>query len=125
MELRKAYIQQETAIAVARIGAGKTDGAEEEGIAVEGSEEDEDMKNSKEILSKMEQLITHLTKPQPDVAGAITHLANAHTQSTLALMADHAKSIDKLHQAVSSEKEIVRDPKTGTPTGVRIKQAIN
>lgn len=115
LELAKAHIQQQTAIEVARINAKATAGAEEEAVAVESvKEDDEDMKNSKEILAKMDQLMQHLSKPQPDMTGAINNLADAHKQNTA--------SIANLHKAVTSEKEIVRDPKTGKPSGVRIKQ---
>lgn len=120
-ELTKARIQQETAIMVARINAAATDGAEEEKMAVEedkaleagSEEEDEDMKNTREIGEKLDALIAHLGKPQPDVAGAINNLAQAHKQTH--------EGISNLHKAVTSEKEIVRDPKTGKPSGVRIK----
>jgi hypothetical protein len=139
IELQKAYIQQKTAIAVARIGAKDTDGALEEaeadqGIGANGGE-DEDMKNSREIKETLDRLVQHITsQPQgPDIAGALNNLAQAHAQSTQThaamahqqaqVMNEHSKQISALHQAMSSEKEIVRDPKTGKPTGVRIKQA--
>lgn len=134
IELKKAYIQQQTAIIVARIGAKASDGAEEEAMAIEeaGGPEDEDMKNTKEIHGMMQQLLEHLSKPQPqpeqppqqDVAGAINNLAQAHhaaNQNMVGAMNAHSHAISNLHKAVSSEKEIVRDPKTGKPTGVRVK----
>lgn len=80
----------------------------------------------------MQQLLEHLSKPQPqpeqppqqDVAGAINNLAQAHhaaNQNMVGAMNAHSHAISNLHKAVSSEKEIVRDPKTGKPTGVRVK----
>lgn len=135
VELTKAYIQQKTAIVVARIGAGSTDGAKEE--------EEVDMKlgikfqRDDELHGKLDTLIGHMqtqaSRPQPDIAGALNNLANAHAHGAnahaqaLSQVAqatnDHSRHLANLHGAVTAEKEIVRDPQTNKPTGVRIKQA--
>jgi hypothetical protein len=133
VELTKAYIQQKTAIVVARIGAGSTDGAVEE--------QEVDMKlglkRDDELHGKLDTLIGHLTnqakQPQPDVAGALNNLAQAHRHATethaqmmqqqAGAINENSRQIGNLHKAATAEKEIVRDPKTNKPTGVRIKQA--
>jgi hypothetical protein len=123
LELQKAFIQQKTAITVARIGAGDTSGVVEE--AEVSARIDEQLGP---VHAKLDQINEYLSRPAPEpvapapavakpdtaTADAINRLAQAH--------ADHTASIHALHKAVTSEKEIVRDPKTGKPTGVRIKQ---
>ena len=54
----------------------------------------------------------------------IEQLTNAF--NTMAKAQDGASkgandNIERIHKAITAEKEIVRDPKTGKPTGVRIK----
>ena len=113
LELAKARIQQETSIAVARIGAKLTGGEEEEAEAQVRDDAIEGPVRDDELHAKLDALMQHLSQPQPDVAGAINNLAQAHAKT--------ADGIANLHKAVTSEREIVRDPKTGKPSGVRIK----
>jgi hypothetical protein len=102
----KAEIAKEQAIEVARINASATSGEQEEAQAIAQAEEVEKPVSH----DKTDEILAHLK----GAAQAINNLAQAHAQNT--------RSIQNLHKAVTSEKEIVRDPKTGKPTGVRIKQ---
>ena len=135
--LQKAWIEAKRAISVARITANMSDGSTEE------AEVDERLNllrqnphRDDELHGKLDTLINHLhqqaSEPKPDIAGALNNLAAAHSNAAgaharalnqLASVAgQHAKGIQQIHQAVTAEKEIVRDPKTNKPTGVRIKQ---
>lgn len=108
----KAEIAKEQAIEVARINASATSGEQEESQAVAQAEEVEgkpDDTRINEILARLDRIANDNSTAQ-----AINNLAQAHAQNT--------QSVQNLHKAVTSEKEIVRDPKTGKPTGVRIKQ---
>lgn len=112
-EILKARIQQETAIEVARIGAKATSGEEEEAEAQARDNEIEGPTHEESVTAALSKIMEHISKPQPDIAGAINNLASAHKASS--------DSIASLHKAVSGEREIVRDPKTGKATGVRPK----
>lgn len=118
LELQKAHIQQQTAIEVARIGAQATLGAAEEANATAQVEADEGGSEAKEdkLAAILERLTEATTKPaDTSTADALKAMAKAHE--------GHTKSIQALHKAVTSEKELVRDPKTGKATGVRVKQS--
>jgi hypothetical protein len=143
LELKKAYIQQKTAIVTARITAGGTDGSAEEQEADQGINDPMSAFRDNELHGKLDALIGHLgqqaSQPKPDIAGALNNLAHAHAQgaqahaqaanahtqalNNLAQASNiHSQHLGNLHKAVTAEKEIVRDPKTNKPTGVRIKK---
>jgi hypothetical protein len=114
LELAKAHIQQETAIEVARISAKATDGAQEEARAQARDDKYEGPVRDDELHAKLDKLTEAVSNAANDnrTSDAINNLAKAHSESTAAL-----------HKAMTSEKEIVRDPKTGKPVGVRVKQS--
>ncbi len=105
-EILKARIAQETAIEVARIGAAATDGAAEDARAqardaqIEGSVS----------MDKVSKAIETMGKTHGD---ALNKLVDVQSAS--------AAQIARLHQSLTSEKEIVRDPKTGKAVGMRAK----
>lgn len=132
--LQEAWINAKAKIAVARITAKTSDGN------VDEAEVDAQLNlkapRDDELHGKLDALIQHLgnqaSQPKPDIAGALnnlaqahSHAANAHAQAlnNLAQASNaHSQHLGNLHKAVTAEKEIVRDPKTGKPQGVRIKQ---
>lgn len=134
LELQKAWISAKSAITVARIGAGTDDGSADE--AQIDAQLRLTMPRDEDMHGKLDALINHLgqqaAQPKPDIAGALNNLANAHAHAAnaharalnnLAQASNaHSQHLGNLHKAVTAEKEIVRDPKTNKPTGVRIKQ---
>jgi hypothetical protein len=131
LAIRKAHIDAASRIEVARIGAGIDDGQaaylREAAGEAEGAVTGLDLTGApqpqapaqpprdNELHGKMEMVLHHLAgqPPQQDLAPAINSLVQAHTDNT------HALHI--LHHSVTAEREIVRDPKSGKPTGVRLK----
>lgn len=134
LELQKAWISAKSAITVARIGAGTDDGSADE--AQIDAQLRLTMPRDEDMHGKLDALISHLgqqaAQAKPDIAGALNNLANAHAHASnthaqalnnLAQASNaHSQHLANLHGAVTAEKEIVRDPKTNKPTGVRIKQ---
>jgi hypothetical protein len=137
LAIRRAHIDAASRIEVARIGAGMDDGqsaylreaAGEAENAVTGLDltptpaaqagQPAAPPRDDELHGKLNLLIGHLAnetqKPQPpDLTPAIAALLQGQ--------GEHTQAIAGLHQAMSAEKELVRDPKTGKATGVRIKR---
>lgn len=122
---KKAFIAKEQAIEVARINAAATTGEEEEARAVSEVDDtgaivapakpprDDEMHGKMDDLIKV--LVNMAQKPQQDLTSHIQAMAQAQTK--------HGEAIGNLHKAVTAEREIVRDPKTGKPSGVRVKVA--
>lgn len=106
-EILKARIQQETAIAVANINASAKADVAAEASAQARDDQIEGPVPDKELHAKIDQL-----------SSAFNTMAKAQDQASKGAN----DNIDKLHKALTSEKEIVRDPKTGKASGVRIKQ---
>lgn len=113
IELAKAEIQQQTAIAVARIAAGASGGENEEATANARVDQDLGPVKDEVLHAKIDQLSSRMDGTQSDMATAMSNIAQAHQQT--------AQGIQAMHKSLSSEKEIVRDPKTGKATGVRTK----
>lgn len=129
LKLRLAHIDAAAKIKVAQITAGidNGDAAEAREASAEGlgdvpdhsaletppAPPPEAPKPGEELPGKIGALIDHLSKPGPDLAGAIGKLADAHVATQ--------QSINGLHKAISAPREIVRDAKTGKPTGMRVK----
>jgi hypothetical protein len=116
---RKAMIAKEQAIEVARISAQATTGEAEEARAIAEADATDGAGTGRddELHGKMDDLIKVLMnvaqQPKQDLTPHIAALSKAQAQ--------HGEAIGKLHKAVTAEREIVRDPKTGKPSGVRVK----
>lgn len=102
-EILKARIQQETAIEVARISASVSDGKQEEARAQVQDDQLSGGVPDRELHSKIDSL-----------ANTVQQAVQNQGQND---------SFAKLHEALTAEKEVVRDPKTGKATGIRVKQS--
>lgn len=105
-EILKARIQQETAIQVANINANAKADVAAEARAEAKDDEISGAVPDKELHSKIDQLTV-----------AFNTMAKAQDGASKGAN----DNIERIHKALTAEKEIVRDPTTGKATGVRVK----
>jgi len=144
--VRIAHVRAFGQIVSARIAAGQSDGAAAEIREMMGEGPVQGNRDV-ELHGKMDMLMHHLASqpapapapqqqpqesqqqlpapqpPPPDFGPALQALAQSHQ----AILDSHERTqqgIADLHKAVTAEKEIVRDPKTGKPSGIRVKRDV-
>ena len=71
-----------------------------------------------ELHAKIDQLMQHIGNVGQQIGGMGDKIGQGMQQMATV----HNQTAQALHKALTSEKEVVRDPKTGKPIGVRIKQ---
>lgn len=138
LQLEVAHIKAAAQIETARITKGASDGGQAEAreVAGEGAgagapvppeaidppaqDVDQPPPRDNELHGKLDMLMQHLAnQAQPEGQPQQPDMSQ-HVAALIPALQRHGESMDRLHKAVTAEKEIVRDAK-GKPTGVRIK----